>query len=197
MVRLQCASLVLLLLAWSMSGASAVPPYWWTTYPPDVQTRRELAKAWLEGISKVERSVPTLSPEQRAWLKTEYDDEIKLNAGKLTKRALEASNSLEYQIATAKPQLEELKKTLTTLATNSPSDPTEEVVLWTAVANRFMDQSLWQAVANLVRRGILDKNINGVDSFYFENHVMWAQMVLQSVVKPMLIRMEVGHSVGR
>jgi hypothetical protein len=197
MARHRGAALALLLLAWSTHGWAAVPPQWWEYYPPDPQVRRELAKEWLEGVSKVERAVPTLSPEQRAWLKTEYDDEIKRNGGKYTKRALQASESLGYQIATARPQLEELKKTLTKLATSTPSDPSEEAVQWMTVAALFIDRNLWQALATLVQRGVLDKNINGVDSLYFENHALWARMVLQSVAQPLLLRMQVDRALGR
>jgi hypothetical protein len=179
------AALALCVLAWATPAIAAVPPWPDRFSAPNV--RDEQAKIWLKGISKLEASVPTLSPEQRAWLKTEYDDEIQRNGGKYTKRALKASESIEYQVAVARPQLEQLKALLTTLTTLSPPyDFPKEAELWTGVAVRFMDQNLWQAVTHLVRHGVVDKSIDGVDELYFENHVFWAQVILQRGVIPML-----------
>ena len=178
--------MVLCILAAAMPAMSAPPSGWWERFS-DPNVRDQQAQVWLKGISKLDAAVPTLSPEQRVWLKTEYDEELQRNGGKYTQRALKASESLEYQIAVTKPRLVQLKGFLTYLSTRTPPyDFTKEAEIWTEVSIRFMDHEFWQAVTNLVRRGVVDKNIDGVDSYYFENHVTWAGLILEYGVLPTL-----------
>lgn len=151
----------------------------------DADARHQLAKSWLNGITALEQSVPTLSPEQQAWFQREYIDEIQHNGGRYTKRALAASDSREYQLVTVRPPLERLERALAQLADSAPTSRLAEVTLWIEVATYFMDHDLWQSVSALVREGVLNKQIDGVDDLYFENHVLWAQAVLRGVI-PMI-----------
>src|SRR5438093_13195102 len=52
----------------SLSG----PPGWTRTR----ESRQAQATEWRAEISKIEKQIPTLSPAEEKWLKTEYDDQI-------------------------------------------------------------------------------------------------------------------------
>lgn len=130
--------------------------------------------------------MPTLSPAEERWLKTEIDDEIANARNRYTKRVLAAMDSREYQVRVAKSRLREMVAVLNALTAQKAPIPREEVRLWTELASQFMDKEFWQAVDGLVRLKIVDAKINGVDSLYFENHVLWAKGLLDGFVRPYL-----------
>jgi hypothetical protein len=47
-----------------------------------------------------------------------------------------------------------------------------------------MDVAFWQEVRHLVSLQIVGKTVDGVDSYYFENHVHSAQDILVFIVIP-------------
>jgi hypothetical protein len=148
--------------------------------------RRRQAAEWAASFRKLDRQVPTLSPEERRWLKTEYDDEISNAGNRYTKRALAATESREYQIRVVAPPIQRLVVELERLADDRALTSREEVALWASVASQFIDSQFWRAADGLVKRKILDSNINGVPGLYFENHALWAQQILAEVVIPFL-----------
>ena len=95
-------------------------------------------------------------------------------------------DSQEYQIRIAKPRLRRMISALQLLAVSSAPALKDEARLWLDVASQLMDKEFWQAVDDLVRRKIVDGKINGIDSLYFENHVLWAKQVLDRFVMPYL-----------
>jgi hypothetical protein len=152
----------------------------------DRSYRQQSAVTWREGFVRLDRQVPTLSPAEERWLKTEIDDEIANARNRYTKRALAAMDSREYQVRVAKSRLREMVAVLNALTAQKAPIPREEVRLWTELASQFMDKEFWQAVDGLVRLKIVDAKINGVDSLYFENHVLWAKGLLDGFVRPYL-----------
>jgi hypothetical protein len=57
-----------------------------------------------------------------------------------------------------------------------------------ATGSAVFGQEFWQAIDNLVQRKIVREKINGLNRLYYENHVLWAQEILEEVVLPALRR---------
>jgi len=148
-------------------------------------TKRRSPKAaheWLEGFKRLDQEIPTLSPREREWLEREYDNQVA--SGRFTPRALAAMDSPEYQKRIARERLDRILFALGVLV-NAGNLPAEtEVKAWVELASGMMDPELWQAVTALVERKAVSSEINGVKQFYLENHVGWAQGVLNRVVVP-------------
>jgi hypothetical protein len=77
--------------------------------------RRDLAIQWQASFAALDAQIPSLSPSQQGWLKTEYEDELR--RGGMTARALSARKSLEYQIYVAKPRVQQITRLFLSLAT--------------------------------------------------------------------------------
>jgi hypothetical protein len=152
----------------------------------DSSYRRESASKWLSELSRVNRQIPTLSPAEQLWLKTEIDDEMAAAGNRYTKRALAAMDSREYQLRVTKPRLDSIVRILGSLSSTRSQPIRTEVNLWAQLASRYMDKELWQAIDALVRSKVIDSRINGVDSLYYENHLPWAKQVINGVVLPYL-----------
>ncbi len=114
----------------------------------------------------LDRQIPTLSPSQEKWLRTEYHEEIAAAGNRFTPRALAAMDSIEFQIHIAKPRNGELIGALTQIANGTARDRSHEVALWASVSDWLIDYQYWQAVNALVIRGTVQKNIGHVDSLY-------------------------------
>jgi hypothetical protein len=153
---------------------------------PSTQARRSLAKQWASWFVALDRQIPTLSPSQEKWLKTEYHDEIAAAGNRFTARALAATDSIEFQIHIVKPRNGELVSTLTQIASGAARDKNQEVALWASVSDWLIDYQYWQAVNTLVKRGTVQKKIGHVDSLYFENYTLQARAVLSKIVVPHL-----------
>jgi hypothetical protein len=143
------------------------------------------ALAWKEHFSKLDVQLPTLSPTEEQWLKTEIDATIATAGGIYTPRALDAMDSREYQIRVAKPHILRILQVLQQLAVTAANER-QRAALWTQFAVLIMDKQFWQAIDNLARRKIVQKTVNGYDSFYYENHVSRAQEILTGIVLPYL-----------
>jgi hypothetical protein len=130
----------------------------------------------------LDRQIPDLSPSQEEWLRSEYRQQIASAGGRYTARALAATNSLEYQIFITKPRGKEMINALTQIAASRVRDKNQEVALWALIANGFIDYEYWQAVANLVDRGTVQRRIGHVDSLYSENYTLQAKAILSKIV---------------
>jgi len=119
------------------------------------QGRREQASEWLKEVVEIERQIPTLSPEEVAWLKVEYDDELRRNGGSFTPRAGRASQSKEFAAREARPQAEELVRILRALASSSALAEHQEVSLWTDLASRVLFLNFWNEITTLGDAGII------------------------------------------
>ena len=150
----------------------------------DRSYRQRSALKWRDGFRALDRQTPTLSPAEERWLKIEIDDEIATNGNRYTKRALAAMDSREYDVRVAKAGLREITTLLDILGAERAPILREEVRRWTELAARFLDKDFWQAIDGLVRRKLVDARINGVDSLYFENHVLWAKGLIEGIVQP-------------
>ena len=153
---------------------------------PSAQARQSLAKQWASSFMALDRQIPTLSPSQKNWLKTEYHDEIAAAGNRFTARSVAATDSIEFQIHVVKPRNGELLTALTQIANGNLRDKNQEVALWASVSDWLVDYQYWQAVNTLVKRGTVQKKIGHVDSLYFENYTLEARSVLSKIVVPHL-----------
>lgn len=168
-------------------GLAASPCYadrafWTGDVPPAPASRADQARKWLEGFKALDRQIPTLSPSESAWLKREYDDQIASASGRFTSRAIAATDSTEWHKRVARKHLDELLLAVRILATSERLAEQQEVRLWITLATAMMDSQFWQSVKVLVERKLVSPEINGVKEFYPENHVLWAQTILNRVV---------------
>jgi len=145
------------------------------------QSRQQEARDCLDQFRKLNGQIPTLSPEEQRWLQTEYDDEVN-RAGSFTKRALDAMDSKEFALRVAKSHVEKIIGVLSELSHPKMSDQKREVILWAKLASLFMDNEFWRAIEGIVQRGIVEKEINGVKSFYMLNHTLWAKYIVDEIV---------------
>ena len=155
-------------------------------YFRDKVYRDSRARVWREGFIKLNAQIPTLSPTEERWLKTEIDDTIADEGGKYTPRSLAAMDSREYQLRVAKPHVQKIIRTLDSLLGSAGRDEKQEVGLWTQLAVLFLEKRFWQSIDNLVQRKIVQERINGLNGLYYENHVLWAQQILDGVALPYL-----------
>ncbi len=183
---LTIAILFAFFLAFPMSAFPQAGSFWAGKPLLDRAGRKALASEWRTTFASLDAQIPSLSPSQRAWVLKEYVEEIRNAGNRYTPRALAATESLEYQLYVAKPKLAEINRILITLSGSTVPDQRTEIALWTELASQLIDKLLWQAIETLVQRKTLDRKVNGFDSYYFENHVSWGQMVLTRFTIPYL-----------
>jgi len=159
-------------------------------YFRDKAYRQSRAKQWSEEFTKLNAQIPTLSPSEELWLKTEIEDTISEAGGKYTRRSLDAMNSREYQIRVAKPHVQEIIKVLDQIVSPPPQNDRQEVLLWTRLATLFIDTDFWLSIDDLVQRKIVQERINDLSELYYENHVLWAQQILRGFVLTYLNSMQ-------
>jgi hypothetical protein len=157
---------------------AGVHPLFWKNH----QSRQQEARGWLDGFRKLDAQLPTLSPAEQRWLRTEYDDEINNAGGHFTKRALDATNSREFNLRIAKAHVAKIIPILSELSRPDAQDQKREVILWASLASLFMNNEFWQAIDSLVERGVIEKEINGVKQFYSLNHTLAAKYIVEEVV---------------
>lgn len=151
-----------------------------------IGTRISMAVELLATFGALDRQIPNLSPTQQDWLKSEYQEQIATSGSRYTARSLAATNSVEYQIYVAKPKTKALVSTLTAIRDSAFRGRAEEVALWSSVVECLVNLKYWQAIGNLVERGIVQKRIGHVDSLYFENYTLQASEILSSIITPYL-----------
>jgi len=156
----------------------------WQGPLPDRAARSEQAAEWLRGFTNLDQQVPTLSPSEAAWLKREYDDQ--LAGGVYTPRALSATKSREYNVRVVRQHLGVVLPILKSLAGQKPLGAQDEVREWAELAAQIMELTFWQSVTDLIERGDVRPEINGVKSLHLENHVGWARVILNRIVVPYL-----------
>jgi hypothetical protein len=166
--------LVLTLPAFSESGG-------WSDTP---QGRQAYAGRLKKDFDAVYDQIPTLSPREEQWLKTEYDDQIAATH-QYTKRALAASGTREYSIRVAKTHMLMINNELSALSTGLR--PAVEEVHWTRLAELLMDYDFWQAVDDLQTRGVIDnERLKFLGGFHGPTAGAWAQEILTEIVLPYL-----------
>jgi hypothetical protein len=125
-IVLGIATTIMIMLASNLYAATATELWtFWKTR----QLRQQEAQKWRDGFIKLDAQIPTLSPAEQHWLKTEIDDEITRSGNRYTKRALDAMNSREYDLRIAKPQTDELVRILSELSRPTLSEGKLEVIL--------------------------------------------------------------------
>jgi hypothetical protein len=134
-------------------------------------------------LEVLDRQVPTLSPTEARWLKSEYDDQIA--GGTYTARALAALDSAEYHKRVARDHLDDTLTILRKLVRSAPTGQ-RETKLWIALAAAMMDPQFWRSVEVLIQRKVVSPEINGVKELHFDNHVGWAETILKRAVLPMM-----------
>jgi hypothetical protein len=177
-------AMAIIVLWVSASPSSAEREFWMGTAPPPRTVRVKQALEWLEGFKRLNQQIPTLSPREQEWLEREYDNQV--GPGRFTPRARAAFDSPEYQKRLARERLDQILFALGVLVNAEQLTTATEVQAWAELASGMMDPQLWQSVTVLVERKSVSPEINGVKQFYLENHVAWAQGVLNRVVVPYL-----------
>ena len=154
-----------------------------STFYKTRQLRQKEATNWRAGFNRLDNLIPTLSPAEERWLKTEFDDEMGRD-GTYTKRALQAMDSKEYDIRVSKRHIKEIIKILSDLSGTTISDQRAEAILWAKLASLFMDHGFWQSINGLIKHEVLDKNINinGITAYYRETYTLWAKYILDNIV---------------
>ena len=163
----------------------AIPAVGQTAAPwmRDKAGRQNKAKQWRDEFVRLNAQIPTLSPTEERWLKTEIEDTIAEAGGRYTSRSLAAMDSWEYQIRVAKPHVRDIINAFDQMLRLIPlGNERLEATQWTKVAALFIDKEFWQAVDNLILRKIIQGKINGLSEFYYETHVLWAQHILNVLV---------------
>ena len=144
--------------------------------------REKKAGQWRDEFGKLNAQIPTLSPAEERWLKTEIEDTIADAGGKYTSRSIAAMDSREYEIRVAKPHVRDMINALDQIIRLIPlGNQRLEATQW-KVAALLIDKQFWQAVDGLVRRKVVQGRINGVDQLYHETHGLWAQQILNGIV---------------
>jgi hypothetical protein len=182
-VAVGCLALCALLLS---SEAVAQPSSFFFGPIPDRAVRVETAKEWLDGFVALDRQVPTLSPAEAAWLKTEYDDQLAGNGGRYTERALEATHSREFNLRRVRTGIAPIIALLRSIIKISPSKLDSEVRDWALLAVEYVQPEFWQSIEDLIERKLVRPELNGVKAGYLENHAMWAGTILDRIVVPYL-----------
>ena len=181
-LRIAIAALMIFSVMPAFAAATLSP----TKPPPSAGERREIASDWRDVFAHLRDQIPELSPSQVEWLKSEIDDQIAAAGNRYTSRALAAMDSLEYQIRASRLSVLKLISHLEVLATDPPPAHDGEVQYWLIVAHTMMDASMWQAIDNLVERGIVEYRIGHVDGTYYQNYVVQAQNILAKILLPFL-----------
>ena len=157
-------------------------------------SRRGQAAEWLAEVSKLDKQIPTLSPSEEAWLKTEYDDEI-AREGHGTARAIRARNGKEGSARFAKPIAKNMVSILEQLASGSTLSQRTEVALWSRLAYFALDANFWGDIDRLGELGVLARDPKvklgtaGWPSYQEALLGIWAgraQMILDAIVLPFL-----------
>jgi hypothetical protein len=167
-------------------------PLWWLTR----DTRIEHAKKMREDFVKLANEIPTLSPAEERWLKSEYDDTITASGGHYTKRATMAMNTRSWDVRIARPHVDQILADLGILSmsmadeswlSRDPRNREQEVKDWTDLAALLMDFDFWQSIDDLGKRGVIEKkSLEFLGEFHYETATLWAQQILYEVVLPYL-----------
>jgi hypothetical protein len=165
-------------LVTSLHGQTFGP---WTR---DKAARQNQARQWRDEFVRLNAEVPTLSPEEQRWLKTEVDDTIAAAGGTYTTRALAAMDSREYQVSITKAHLQRIIAAANQiLSAGTSRNERAEAVQWLRLASLFIDKTFWQAIDGLVERKIVSSKINGLSGLYYENHVLRAQQIINGLIE--------------
>ena len=157
------------------------------------EQRQQLAVYWSNDIYKLDNAIPDLSPSQKEWLDKEYFDEIKRAGGRFTKRSINASNSLEYNLFRAKEYSGSNSKTISILTAGVENKYLEQV-LWARLATIFVDYSFAQVIFELVEKKALDKsfllpngyNFKKTEALHIANTMLFGNEILKKMLTPML-----------
>jgi hypothetical protein len=156
------------------------------------ETRRHQAAEWLAEVSAIEVQIPTLSPAEQAWLKTEYDDELARNHGAYTPRSARARHSKEGSAHFAKPIAAEIVLLLRQLAATTPLTQQREVALWSQLCYRTLDLNFWGDIASLGEHGVVARDPQSRQQNHQQAlHQTWALRVheiLRAIVVPYVSR---------
>jgi hypothetical protein len=150
----------------------------------DPKLRRGVAQEYRRSFLALDKQIPTLSPDEERWLRTEIDETEREAGGVYTKRALDAMDSKAYSLRVAKPHVKMILDVLDEIIMYPAPGQRKEVRLWAELATLFINVSFWQEVDKLVSLGAIEKKISGVEQFYFQNHILWAETILRNVVIP-------------
>ena len=147
------------------------------------QNRQAHALQLQRDFEALSAQIPTLSPSEERWLKTEIDDTIAANGQRYTKRALEAMESRAWNIKVAKQHAQRIVADLGPLTRQL--DRTKETRQWARISALLMDHGFWQAVEDLQQRGVIDKQyLHFLGDFPEPTAGLWAQQILNEVVVP-------------
>ena len=170
---------VVSIVFFSLLSIHAFGQGWWET----PQTRQAHALKLQRDFEALYDQIPTLSPSEERWLKTEYDDTIAASGGHYTERAVSAMDTRAWSIRVAKPHALKIKSELVMLGMRN--NRAQEARHWTRIAVLLMDNEFWQAIDDLQQRGVIDKqHLQFLGEFHGPTATLWAQQILKEVVLP-------------
>jgi hypothetical protein len=147
------------------------------------QNRQAHALQLQRNFEALNAQIPTLSPSEERWLKTEIDDTIAANGGRYTKRAMDAMESRAWNIRVAKPHAQQIVADLGPLTRQL--DRTKETRQWARISALLIDHDFWQAVEDLQQRKVIDKQyFQFLGDFPRLTAGLWAEQILNEVVVP-------------
>lgn len=92
-------------------------------------------------------------------------------------------DSKEYQLSIAKPHVQRIVDALNLiLSFGTSGNQRAETAQWLRLSSLFLDKTFWQVIDGLVERKLVSSKLNGLNGLYYENHVLWAQHILDGLI---------------
>jgi hypothetical protein len=161
-----------------------------------INDRIEYAKSLLSFFEKIDNQIPSLSPSQKQWLDSELS---KFNKAQNVNRFLEITNTKEFNINLAKNDISIVVNILKKIVTESENDNNHEMYFWSLVSDNLLKRDFWDDIIVLIYDyKIINKNLfkadqnkysnnsQRMDTFYLNNGMLPAQLILRNILEPYL-----------
>jgi len=144
--------------------------------------RDQVAAYLVTVFSKLDNAIPTLSPTEAAWLKTEYDDQLAANNDTFTTRAATASGSIEMAKRTAKQQTDRIVATAGIISKYQYKFD-YELSEWARLTSMIIDVSYGWKVEQLQKANVITESAMPRPAMYYkENMTIFGQCLLNDVI---------------
>ncbi|MEY9198432.1 hypothetical protein ABIA16_003548 [Sinorhizobium fredii] len=146
------------------------------------QDRDLVADYLLVAFGKIDAKIPTLSPSEASWLKTEYDDQLAANGNRYNERSLAASGSLEFAKKAAKDHTQGVIATAGAIK-DYEMDNGLEVEAWAKLDAMIIDVQYAQNIVKLKNAGLLaESDLPRPSQFFQQNMTLFGQCILRDVI---------------
>ncbi len=146
------------------------------------EDRDLVADYLLTAFEKMDAKIPTLSPSEAAWLKTEFDDQLAVNGNRFNERSLAAAGSLEFAKKAAKDQTQGIIATAGAIK-DYKFDNGLEVEAWAKLDAMVIDVQYAQNIIKLTNAGLLSEtDLPRPSQFFQQNMTLFGQCILRDVI---------------